>query len=67
MKSSGGGWTFLNACHDRHGNLWTGFHRRMEELFMLGLAIGKVHCLFPRDLWDALPGGMPFYMVDDDA
>jgi hypothetical protein len=63
-KSGGGGWSFLNACEDRHGTLWTGMHQRMEELFMLGLAAGQVTELMPRELWDALPGGMPYYMVD---
>jgi hypothetical protein len=65
-KSGGGGWSFLNACDDRHGTQWTGFHRTMEHLFMLGLAIGAVTLLMPRELWDALPGGMPYYMVDVD-
>lgn len=22
IRSKGGGWSFLNACEDRHGNLW---------------------------------------------
>jgi hypothetical protein len=66
-KSGGGGWSFLNACDDRHGNQWTGFHRTMEHLFMLGLGIGKVELLMPRELWDALPGGMPYYAVDVTA
>jgi hypothetical protein len=59
----GGGWSFLNACDDRHGNQWTGFHRSMEELFMVGMAAGLVRCLMPRDGWKALPGGMPYYVV----
>lgn len=63
-KSGGGGWSFLNACEDRHGAQWTGVHQRAEELFMLGLAAGQVSELMPRELWNALPGGMPFYMVD---
>ncbi len=28
-ESSGGGWSFLNACMDRHGNQWTGLHQTM--------------------------------------
>jgi hypothetical protein len=30
-KSAGGGWSFLNACMDRHGQQWTGLHRTMEH------------------------------------
>lgn len=63
-KSGGGGWSFLNACQDRHGRLWTGEHRVMDQLFMLGVAIGAVSLLLPRDMWPSLPGGMPYYCVE---
>lgn len=62
-EGSGGGWTFLNACVDKHGNQWTGQHDIMEQLFLLGLAIGKVIYLLPRELWSVLPGGMPYYCI----
>lgn len=62
-ETGGGGWSFLNACMDRHGRQWTGLHRSMEQLFLLGLASGQVSELLPRDMWPALPGGMPYYMV----
>lgn len=63
-SSGGGGWSFLNACEDRHDRQWTGMHRDMEQLFMLGIAAGLVALLMPRDLWEALPGGMPYYLVE---
>lgn len=59
----GGGWTFLNACQDRHGNQWTDEHRTMERLFCLGIAAGKAQWVLPRDMWAALPGGMPYVAV----
>jgi len=59
----GGGWSFLNSCVDRNGHQWTDFHQRMEQLFCLGLATGKVVCQTTRDLWKILPGGMPYYMI----
>ena len=62
-QNRGGGMSFLNACYDKHGRQWTGEHRSMEQLFLLGLAAGKVKCLLPRDMWSALPGGMPYYVV----
>ena len=65
MQSSGGGWSFLNACNDKHGNQWTGLHTVMEQLFQLGIAIGKVKCLLPREAWSSLPGGMPYYVILD--
>nr|WP_294550054.1 hypothetical protein [uncultured Rhodopila sp.] len=60
--SFGGGWSFLNACIDRHGNQWTGLHQRMEELVCLGIAAKKAKWQM-RELVDALPGGVPFFVV----
>lgn len=62
-QNTGGGWSFLNARMDKHGNQWTGEYRSMEQLFVLGIAIGKAQCPLPRNLWSSLPGGMPYYVV----
>ena len=61
--SGGGGWSFLNACTDKHGNIWTDFHMRVEQLVLLGIAIGKVQFILPRDLWSSLPGSMPYLAI----
>ena len=63
QEKSGGGWSFLNACNDKHGNQWTGLHQTMEQLFQLGIGIGKVKSALPRELWSLLPGAMPYYIV----
>lgn len=63
QQSSGGGMSFLNACFDKHDNQWTDVHFRMEQLLLLGLAIGRVEYLAPRELWSAFPGGMPYFVV----
>jgi len=63
QRSGGGGWSFLNACNDRHGNLWTGLHQTMECLFCLGIAAGKANWVFPREHWNMLPGGVPYVVV----
>lgn len=65
QKSRGGGMSFLQACEDKDGVQWTGLHERMDQLFMLGLACGLVSECMPREMWPVLPGGMPYYMVDD--
>lgn len=62
-KSGGGGWSFLQACMTEDGRHW-GEHHNMEDLFALGCAIGKCHCLVPRDMWHILPGGVPYYVID---
>jgi hypothetical protein len=58
------GLSFLAACQDRHGNQWTDFHGRMEQLFLLGMAVGKAQCLAPKVMWPFLPGGVPFYAIN---
>lgn len=63
-KSIGGGWSFLNACEDRHGNLWTGLHQTMSMLFILGIGIDLVTCTLPKNMWPILPGGMPYYRIE---
>jgi hypothetical protein len=63
-KATGGGWSFLNACDEADGTQWTGFHQRMEELFVLGLGLGLVQECTPREMWSLLPGGVPYYVID---
>lgn len=65
--SGGGGYTFLNACTDKNGRLWTGMHHIMEMLFVMGNAIGKTAYLLPREIWAALPGGVPYLIVNDEC
>lgn len=66
-EETGGGWSFLQACQDKDGELWTGFHQIMEQLFLLGMAINKVRCLLPRDMWYIFPGGMPYYVITKEV
>lgn len=61
--SKGGGWSFLNLCNDKDGQQWTGLQMIMQELVCLGIAIGKVKYLTPKDTWAALPGGVPYVAV----
>jgi hypothetical protein len=63
MKGKGGGMSFLAACYTKDGEQW-GEHPDMEALFCLGLGLGLVESLMPRDTWQALPGGMPYYVVN---
>jgi hypothetical protein len=58
----GGGWTFLNMCYDRHGRHW-GEQSHMDLLVSLGLATGAVRFMFARELWPALPGGVPYVEI----
>jgi len=62
--SKGGGWSFLNLCNTKDGDQWTGFHVRMEQLVCLGIAIGKVSYCLSKEMWSALPGGMPYLKIE---
>ena len=63
IEGGGGGWSFLQACMDRDGRQWTGFHLVMEKLVLLGLGTGQVTFCMPREMWEVLPGGMPYFAV----
>lgn len=65
LHDKGGGHSFLNACYTKDGVLW-GNHQVMEFLFLLGLATKMVKLCAARELWESLPGGMPYYMVNLD-
>lgn len=67
QEKEGGGWSFLNARLDKHGHQWVDLHQTMERLFQLGMAIDRVRCLMPRDMWEIMPGGMPYYAVKSAA
>lgn len=65
MKSKGGGMSFLNACNDKNGQQWADMHQTIDQLLCLGLATGKITMLMPREMWSVLPGGMPYFIVND--
>jgi hypothetical protein len=58
----GAGWSFLNSVTDRDGNQWSG-HKNAEALLMLGLGLKLVEYNMPRDMWSALPGGVPYFTI----
>jgi len=62
----GGGYSFLNMIDDKNGEQWTvidGVHSEVDKLVTLGLAIGKLSYLMPKEMWKILPGGMPYLVV----
>lgn len=61
-----GGWSFLQMCVDRDENQW-GEHPDMERLCMLGIAAGMIKWCAPRPFWSALPGGMPYLVIDPEG
>lgn len=62
--SKGGGWSFLNLCEDRDGNLW-GQHRDCEALCVLAIGLGLGSFPLPREIWPVLPGSVPYFVFED--
>jgi hypothetical protein len=55
-----GGWSFLNLAFDKDGIQW-GEHVNCDELIAVASALGlAVFPLPQREIWKALPGGMPY-------
>lgn len=65
QQSKGGGWSFLNAYVDKNNNQW-GEHKHIEWLIALGNALGLVTFSLPKEMWNVLPGGMPYFVVKDE-
>ena len=63
MRNSGGGMSFLNACVRKDGVQW-GEHYVIEMLLILGFGIKKAAYCLPKEMWSALPGGMPYFVVE---
>ena len=62
-SSEAKGYSFLAFCEDKNGEQWTGLHAVCDNLICLGLAIEKVVFLLPREVWQMLPGGMPYIQI----
>jgi hypothetical protein len=61
-EGHGGGMSFLNACMTKNGTHW-GEHPTMGMLFALGIGVDLAAYTFPREMWNALPGGVPYVTV----
>lgn len=52
------GISFMDLPFDKDKNQW-GEQRNADQLLVLGIAIGELKILMPREMWPMLPGGMP--------
>ncbi len=64
--SDGGGWSFLAMCNDRDGRQWADLHLTMEKLMCLAMAAKLASYCAPREIWGALPGGMPYVVFSKE-
>jgi hypothetical protein len=63
--STGGGWSFRNLCMNREGVQWTSFHHVQEALCVLLIGLDVAEWVLPREMWQILPGGMPYFVIKD--
>lgn len=57
------GYTFLNFCTTKDGELWTGEHRVCEQLIVMAIGLDLMSYCMPREMWAILPGGVPYVMI----
>lgn len=62
-KHKGGGTSFLNLCFTAKGEQW-GEHRSGEILVVLAIALDLAGYCLPKEIWGALPGGVPYIWFD---
>lgn len=62
--SEAGGYTFLQLPFDGKGNHWCEQPTALK-LCILGLGLGLVEYLLPREVWSALPGGVPYLAIEN--
>lgn len=63
FQGEGGGWSFLNLCMTAEGEQW-GEHSDCEALVILGMAAGVCRFVMPREMWNDLPGAMPYVVFE---
>lgn len=67
-EGSGEGGSVVLAHQTADGEDWTHeLDGRIDMLLALGLSVGKVKFVLPRDLWSVLPDSYPFFVVLSEA
>jgi len=56
---SGGGWTLMYLVLRADGAQW-GEQADSERLYVLAATLGLARFVFPREMYDRLPGGVPY-------
>lgn len=57
------GYTFLNLCQNKNGELWTGMHRICEQLVIMAIGLGLMEYTYSKKIWPSLPGKVPYITV----
>lgn len=57
------GYSFLSLCTTKNGELWTGEHGICEQLVVMAIGLDLMSYCMPRQIWSALPGGVPYVII----
>ncbi len=63
--SGGGGMSALNAYWNKDGIRWTHNYRSIIQLFTLGIPFKKVEFVLPRNKWQTLDQGIPYFVINE--
>jgi hypothetical protein len=63
MKGTGGGQSFLTFCQTKDGSQWGG-HKDCQNLLVLAIGLDLMGYCAPKEVWKALPGGMPYVFIN---
>lgn len=64
FREASGGWSFLRAHEDKYDRQWAAVGLRVEQLFLLGIGIGRARYTYPRGRWHELLGGAPYFTIN---
>jgi hypothetical protein len=56
------GMSFLALPFDKNNNQW-GEQMNAEQLMVLGIAAGRIKLCLPKEMWNLLPGGVPYIEI----
>ena len=57
--------SFLNLCVDKDGVQWAE-HPTLEKMVAMGIGLKMAAYCLPRDMWNSLPGGVPYVQFDTE-
>ena len=58
------GYSFLKLCENKDGDQWTGMHKTCQELMVMAVGLDLMSYCLPREVWPALPGGVPYVIIN---
>ncbi len=58
------GYSSMKLCKNKDGDHWTGNQKNCQELVIMAVGLNLMSYCTPRDVWSAMPGGVPYVIVN---